>query len=128
VLKARSIPSVRIGGSSSLVDFPDLEVGVDARDSIRSRRLENASRTVASLSKFGVARARAGDSQAANCALSCSISALAAPRSSWRVVVVLDGSVDMSLGFSLEGPTVHRVGAIMSVIGRTLAWGLFWRL
>jgi hypothetical protein len=58
VLKAGSIPSVKIGGSSSLVDFPDPEAGVDAQVSIRSRRSEKASRTVASLSKFEVARAR----------------------------------------------------------------------
>ena len=57
-------PSVRMGGSSSLVAFPDPEAGVDARDSIRSRRSEKASRTVASLSKFG--NARAGESQAAS--------------------------------------------------------------
>jgi hypothetical protein len=30
---------------------------------------------------------------------------------------MLDGLVDASLGFSLEGPTVRCVGAIMSVIG-----------
>ena len=47
-----------MGGSSSLVAFPNLEAGVDTWDSIRSRRLEKASRTVASLSKFGNARAR----------------------------------------------------------------------
>jgi hypothetical protein len=39
------------------VDFPNPEDEVDAQDSIRSRRSENASRIVASLSKFEVARA-----------------------------------------------------------------------
>jgi hypothetical protein len=62
VLKARSIPSVKTSGSSSLEDFPNPEAGVDARVSIRSRRSENASRTVASLSKFGDAVARTGES------------------------------------------------------------------
>ena len=45
-------PSIRMGGSSSLVAFPNLEAGVDVWDSIRSRRSEKASRTVASLFKF----------------------------------------------------------------------------
>jgi hypothetical protein len=78
VSKAGSTPSVRIGGSGSLVDFPDPEAGVDAQVSIQSRRSENASGTVASLSKFG----DAGESWAASWALSCSISAVAASRSS----------------------------------------------
>ena len=50
--------SIRIGGSSSLVAFPNLEAGVDAQDFIQSRRLEKASKIVASLSKFENARAR----------------------------------------------------------------------
>jgi hypothetical protein len=75
-----------------LVDLPDPEAGVDARVSIRSRRSENASRTVASLSKFGDAGTGAGVSQAASWALSCSISAVAASRSSWRVAVWLGAS------------------------------------
>ena len=62
--KAGFFPSVRIGGSGSLVDFPDPEAGVDAQVFIQSRRSENASRTVASLSKFGFAGA--GESQAAS--------------------------------------------------------------
>jgi hypothetical protein len=41
---------------------------------------------------------------------------------------VLDSLVDASLEFSLEGPAVRRVGAIMSVIGRTLVWEFLWRL
>ena len=77
-----SFPSVKMGGSSSLVDFPNPEAGVDARVSIRSRRSENASRTVASLSKFGDTGTGAGESRAASWALSCSISAVAATRSS----------------------------------------------
>jgi hypothetical protein len=44
------------------VDFPNLEAGVDVQVSIRSSRLENTSKTIASLSRFGVARARAGES------------------------------------------------------------------
>jgi hypothetical protein len=57
-----------MGGSSSLVDFlaPDLEARVDSRVSTRSRRLENAFRTVASLLEFGFARTRAGKSQPAS--------------------------------------------------------------
>jgi hypothetical protein len=72
LLKVGSFPSVKIGGSRSLVDFPRLEAGVVERDSTRSSRLERASRTAASLSKFGVARAGAGAgvSRVANCALS----------------------------------------------------------
>jgi hypothetical protein len=77
-----SFPSVKIGRSRSLVDFPRLEAGVVERDSTQSSRLEKASRTAASLFKFGVARARARVSQVANCALSCSISTLVATRSS----------------------------------------------
>jgi hypothetical protein len=41
---------------------------------------------------------------------------------------VLDSLVDASLGFSLEGPVVHCVGAIMSIIGQTLVWEFLWRL
>ena len=48
------------------MDFPNPVAEVNARVSIRSRRSENASRTVASLSKFGDAGARAGESQAAS--------------------------------------------------------------
>jgi hypothetical protein len=39
VLKARSILSVKIGGSSSLVDFPNPKAGVDTQVSIRSSRV-----------------------------------------------------------------------------------------
>ena len=46
------------GRSRSLRGFPRLEFGVVERDSARSSRLESASKTVASLSKFGDARAR----------------------------------------------------------------------
>jgi hypothetical protein len=62
VSKAGSTPSVRIGGSGSLVDFPNLEAGVDIQVSIQFRRSENASKTVASLSKFRDAGTRAGES------------------------------------------------------------------
>jgi hypothetical protein len=62
VSKARSIPSVKIGGSSSLVDFPNPKTGVDMRVSIQSRCSEKASRTVASLSKFKDTRARTRES------------------------------------------------------------------
>jgi hypothetical protein len=58
VLKNRSIPSIRISGSSSLVDFPRLEAGIVERDSTRSSCLESASKTVASLSKFRGTRGR----------------------------------------------------------------------
>ena len=84
-----SFLSVRMGGSSSLVDFPNLEAGVDAWVSIWSRRSENASRIVASLSKFRDTRTGTGESRAASWALSCSISAVAATRSFWIVVVWL---------------------------------------
>jgi hypothetical protein len=86
-----------MGRSGSLVGFPNPEAGVDARDSIRSRRSEKASRTVASLSRFGDAGTRAGESRAASWALSCSISAVAASRSSWRVVVGLGVSGSSAL-------------------------------
>jgi hypothetical protein len=68
VLEARSVLPVKIGGSSSLVDFPNPnpKAGVDARVSIQSRRSEKASRTVASLSRFGDVGAGAGESQAAS--------------------------------------------------------------
>ena len=87
--KARSILSIKISKSSSLVDFPNLEARVDVQVSIQSRRSEKASRTVASLSKFGDAGARAGKSRVASWALSCSISAVAATSSFWRVAVRL---------------------------------------
>jgi hypothetical protein len=79
-----------MGGSGSLVDFLalDLEAGVDSRVSTRSRRLENASRTVASLLEFGFAGTRAGESQPASWCSSYSILAIAASRSSQRVVVL----------------------------------------
>jgi hypothetical protein len=80
--KVGSFPSVRMGGSGSLVGFPNPEAGVNARDSIRSRRSEKASRTVASLSRFRDAGTRAGESQVVSWALSCSISAVTASRSS----------------------------------------------
>jgi hypothetical protein len=92
VSKAGSTLFVRISGSGSLVDFPNLEAGVDARVSIWFRHLENASKIVASLSKFGDAGTGAGESWAASWALSCSISAVAASRSSWRVAVWLGAS------------------------------------
>jgi hypothetical protein len=101
VSKAGSNPFVRIGGSGSLVDFPDPEAGVDARVSIRSRRSENASKTVASLSKFGDAGTGAGEFRAASWALSCSISAVAASRSSWRTDVWL-GALGASAVWELE--------------------------
>jgi hypothetical protein len=44
------------------VDFLAPEAGVNARVSIQSRRSENASRIVASLSKFEDTRTRAGES------------------------------------------------------------------
>jgi hypothetical protein len=56
-LKVGSFPSVKGGGSKSLRGFPRLEFGVVEQDSARSSRLESASKIVASLSKFGDARA-----------------------------------------------------------------------
>jgi hypothetical protein len=52
-----SFLSVKIGGSRSLRGFPRLEVSVVEWDSQLSR-LKNTSKIVASLSKFGDARAR----------------------------------------------------------------------
>jgi hypothetical protein len=62
VLKARFTLFVRIGGSSSLVDFPNPEAGVDVQVSIQFRRLKNAFKTVASLFKFKDARTKARES------------------------------------------------------------------
>jgi hypothetical protein len=53
-----SFPFVKGGGSRSLRGFPRLEFGVVEQDSAQSSRLESASKTVASLSKFKDARAR----------------------------------------------------------------------
>jgi hypothetical protein len=58
VLKARSILSLKISRSSSLVDFPNPKARVNTQVFIQSRCLEKASRIVASLSKFRDAKAK----------------------------------------------------------------------